>query len=465
MNQKRELQKKQAIPEDFRPYVPLGLYLSDEFKKFVTELLFLIREYGISKHPAAPENHQDWLNFSGFVHEGWKQAQSLIAKKILENLTSVEKLTKDIPLGNEQNEIRRLNLEIKILRRMQDSIAWSVLLNEHSTIRRLSVKGGEHNFSAANIADALPIVDEYNSVASNMAILTDLTTFVHNGDVLLFDAEKGAKYFIELKSGEKNHLLTEMAQFAVESECPKFNAHVTSALPPKDFKQFERVKRQYGRAKTVTETINNEMGSDPNTGAKVSITTVPTEFEGYQDKIVRCCGELGPDKIWAIDSVDDCLFLGAYAQADMAYVGFNPWMDLIKCTSPVYNLTDTFADPSVKPFASLNLPLEILTKILKSEVCVVLSLDLNKFIFVGNKLFPNMFSLGGAKESRKAFQQPLHLAECDGRIIKATAGGQTITMGTGIIERIIYDFQSPVNAIMHLRDFLETKQKNGDIET
>jgi len=369
------------IRQRMKPFAVFGASLNDDFKQLIERLLFLIREHGISQFKPTPGNREEWLHFAALVHDGWKQAQTIIAEKILRNLTlrdqALLKVKEHHRLKNAAEkeksivEASRLQLEIKVLRRILDSIPWAIFKGEHSTIRRLSVRGGQSNLSAQNILDTLPMAHHYNEDPSKVAICTDITSFIHVGDILLADVNAGNVGFVELKSGEKNIALSHAAAFAVESECSAYEMHLKSSLTPTDVQHFDRAKKQLARGNSVVNTINNEGGTDHNTGLEIKICPIARPVECYANEIVACYEELNETKHWSINSIDNCLHLGVYNNLEHAFVGFNGWMDTIHCTSHIYNITDSFRFPWVRPFGSLNLPLEILKKVLRGEITIV----------------------------------------------------------------------------------------------
>ncbi len=144
-------------------------------------------------------------------------------------------------------EIKKAKLEILILRRLIDSIVWTMLNFEHSTIRRLPLKGGVDNLSVSSILQAKDIIDEMNKDGGIIAISSDITTFVHTGDILSLSLDDGFK-FIELKSGRKNIEFSEAAQFSHEIKCPHFDDEYTKDFSDTDKKHYLRIKKQLERS-------------------------------------------------------------------------------------------------------------------------------------------------------------------------------------------------------------------------
>jgi hypothetical protein len=444
---------------DTRPFAPLGKYLTEDFLVVAVELHFMVSEYGTSKTPSEPKTKAEWIAFFALVHDGWKEAQRRIATLLTERL--VDRSTahadakerrrvrdKDGQLAAER-EVQRIGLEIVVLRRTLDVILWTVFAGEHSTLRRLFVQGGQHNLSVQNIADTMPAAEYFNLDPQVMAVCTDMLSIVHVGDLLIANRKTGETSFAELKSGDKNLEITAAAEFSVRSQCANFENLATARFDEADRKHYERVKRQTQRNETILETIRNEGGSDPNTGARVFIhpTKEPTEF--WSDVITDCYSKLTDEKRWAISVVDSCVYLGVYSSQKMAFVGFQAWMAREECKSRIYNLTDSFFDPGTRPLGATLLPFELREKILRGDILVIMCLDIVKMIELANRLQPGYMRLATKKESARAeHKRQMGDFTLNGQYIKTTEGsGQSMYLGGGFRDRILFDQHRPAQLI------------------
>jgi hypothetical protein len=120
-----------------RPYLRLVKYLPDEFVELCIELLFLVREYGISKVVPTRENPAEFPEFLAHVHDGWKEAQTRIAQHLTSFLTELNYFTRlekehratrnktgQISARQEQ---RRIHIQIRVLRRILDGYSLDAL--------------------------------------------------------------------------------------------------------------------------------------------------------------------------------------------------------------------------------------------------------------------------------------------------------------------------------------------------
>jgi len=154
-------------------------------------LLHLIRGNGIYKMIPSSENRENYPEFIAAVHDGWKLAQKFIVVEVCKNLSEISSLEaqkSDFHVKKESVEksrtiekLKKLKLENTMLRRFAGSIVWYMLFDEQSTIRRLPISKHGDNLSIKNIEDIQEAIDHYNECRMTIAVMADLTTFVHHG--------------------------------------------------------------------------------------------------------------------------------------------------------------------------------------------------------------------------------------------------------------------------------------------
>jgi len=222
-------------PARVRPFRNLTAGLSAGFLAEADELLFLVREHGISKVPAPQGDADRTRRFLEAVHEGWKHAQRRVAQLLtvcLQRQSAALARAKQCRIARDKpgaevamREEGRIGIEIAILRRMLDVVLWNLVRGEQSLLRRLYVRGGTHSLSPESIAAAMPTADDINARPLSMALCTDMLSLVHVGDLLVSDLETGQLIFIELKAGDKNFAISKAAEFAVDSGCQAFEQY------------------------------------------------------------------------------------------------------------------------------------------------------------------------------------------------------------------------------------------------
>jgi hypothetical protein len=446
-------------PADFRPFARIARSLPDDLIEEAVDLLFLVREYGISKSSPPFATAEAFLAFVAHVHDGWKIAQRRIATRLREALSrraDAKALAKSCRgrrdsagESSAKLSITRLELEIKILRRTLDVILWSIVSGEHSTLRRLFVAGGAHSLSVKAIADAMPTAGDFNRDPHTIALCTDMLSQVHVGDLMVANRRTGEITFVELKAGDKNYQICKAAEVAALASCAMFEGQFAQGLDPADTKHYERAKRQSSRNHTILNTIRNEGGTDPNTGAEVKITTLATPPELWCDRIMGCYQLLNENETWAIATIDKCVFVGVYSNQDIAFVGFKSWMAEIKCESPIYNLTDSFHIPSARPLGATFLSFELQTKILRGEILVIICLDIPKLIDLANEIRPGFLSLATRAVSGRARQFKMQMLEHQHHLVRVSNGTEWEFLGGGFRDRVVFDQQRPLQLIRH----------------
>ncbi|WP_222888570.1 hypothetical protein [Enterobacter sp. C2] len=446
------LDDSKVMEAKMRPFISSWKKLSPGLISTAKELLFLTRKYGIEK-AGETEALKNRIEFFSAVHEGWKLAQQKIAYEIitrLDEVTSLKAQSKDFHRQKKSEEKMRAlkkaevkEYEIKVLRRFIDSIVWILFDNEHSSIRRLTLPDGNDNLSKQNIIDSMAAADLINKEPTSIAIVSDLTTFVHAGDLVVMKLGQGIA-LTEVKTGEKNIEFSHAAQFSVEAKCEHFDKYFTQDFNEKDIKHYNRTKKQWQRLTDITGTINNGSGYDHYHKRQVKIEDENYIPEFYNQDIVNRWSDIKAGKNWSIDVIDECVYVGAYKTTEMGFVGFNSWMDGTNFKGRVFNISDSIGHHFVQPLFNLNLPYELIEDIISGEIIIVLCLDFKKFMELGNKKYPNLLHLA---PHPKSFPDPNDYFMIGKEAIFSYKNGHMSFIGTGMESRIIFDLQRPANVI------------------
>lgn len=451
--------------KDFRPFLRLADHLPEPFLKRAEAWHILVSSYGIDHVEKPPETKEEYQQFYAFCHEGWKKAQTEIAAFLIDALGQRAKAVADEKESRRRRDKdaqkvaqlarRRIDLQMRVARRTLDVILWTIVGGEHSTMRRLIVRGGHNSLSVENIKVAMAAADQLNRDPLVMAVSTDMLSLVHVGDLIVVDGRAGQVRFVELKAGAKNVLITELAEFAVRSKCPRFENLATAEMTETDRRHFSRVKKQAERNETIISTINNEGGTDHNTGDPVVISPLGKPSEYWTDEIQQCYESLTADRRWAIAAVEDCVYLGVYSDQNAAAVGFLSWMHVMGCGSPVFNLTDSFANVAARPLGATYLSRELREKILRGDVLVIMCLDVQAFMELGNRIAPGSMSLASKAETARQTQRQSHVEflMLDGRLIRSGSNDEASFLGVGMRDRILFDQHSPSQLLAHPVDF------------
>ncbi|HHZ8505217.1 TPA: hypothetical protein ACWL6U_002720 [Morganella morganii] len=438
------------MKKKYRPFINIWEHRSQDFKDLIIMLMSLIRQGDDSTPQSSGE--LSLRRFESLLN-GWKKAQKIIADELITRLSLIEQLEKDKRLAHAEKkydvkqkcifDVMKNKSEINILRRCVDSIVWTMLHNEHSSIRRLPINGSPDNLSVYNINDSMRVADDINANPMAVAIITDITTFVHTGDLLALIPQQGIA-LIEIKSGKKNIEFSEAAKFSVLSGCPHFDDIYTKDFDSKDLKHYERTKNQVKRAQNVVEAIETGEGFDNYFQRQVKIQDRNFIPEFYTDKIIDLWYQIYNGKLWAIADVNECLFIGAYNNSDMGFCGFNAWMDGCKISGTVFNILDSFSDALSRPFFSLNLPEKLLLDIISGDLIIVLCFDHKLFAKRANKKYPGIYNIA---EFPTSINDASTMLSVNGKSISSSIDGTDIFIGGGYEARIIFDQHCPDSLI------------------
>ncbi|MAI42105.1 MAG: hypothetical protein CMP95_06580 [Gammaproteobacteria bacterium] len=350
--------------------------------------------------------------FRRACHLGFAEAQILILKELIKiqdlrkeldaKLKSARKSRDKLAAKEIKQQFDLENLKEHIVRKLADSIAWHLIGGQNYIARRLCLRESSRpTLKASNLLTVLNFVNEYNdSNPLDFALISDITSFVQLGDVLLV-GENGLQ-IIELKEGAKNHesisvisdnLLTE----AEDEQIRK----ILDDNPLKD--QIRRILRQHTRTTQFTTLLNTGAGIDPATGYRVQIPDVYHIEEHYFDEIQKLLTQLGPKKDWAFTVLEGGLYVGAYKGVCRR---FGP--SLLRRTAfeevnnayPVASLREGLAEALVEPIFVKPLSEDQLFDIAFGRVAIFILLRLDQMLslYSGTPASAEFLSV---KQSRK----------------------------------------------------------------
>ncbi|AFE61278.1 hypothetical protein Q7S_25641 (plasmid) [Rahnella aquatilis HX2] len=337
-------------------------------------------------------------------------------------------------------------LEIRVLRRTTDALIWEMLGNEASSVRRLPIKADLDNLSKENIIDSLIAADDLNRDPHRLAVVSDMSTFVHVGDLVMFSLQDGFQ-LVEVKSGIKNNELYQAAEFGFTSGCPHFEENFLKDKSVNDTEQFNRIKNQMIRAGNALEAIHTGEGYDNLMQSPVIIEDRDYQPEFFNENIINLAQEIKGGKKWSIGVIDECLYVGVYPETQMGFVGFNAWVDGTGFKGNITNINESFFDNLSRPFLSLNLPTELLTDMMAGKLLIVMCFDHEKFYERANSRYPGLFTLEEYPDNTKNHARSQNTLHVGSKGIASLVEGNVSFVGNGYETRILFDLQRPDNLI------------------
>ena len=415
----------------------------------------------IGTHPKDwDENIQE--KFIEKVHEGFKKSQNLLVQEVLVNqelLRQKKEELKETRRKRETEKTENISIEIEVLEQrlstfshIADGIAWQLISGEIHIARRFHIGENSSKFlDSSNIEHAKKVVDEINKSPLDFALISDLTSFVQIGDVLI--KNKNLVGIMELKEGKVNDQIKDFFDELKQNDTAVTEDLINNKFDEKTAKQAKRMQRQILRAERATEVMNTDAGIDPVSETPIKISTPAIKTEGYQEEFMKLNNIL-ETKIWAYTVVENCLHIGMYRDKGIAMAGFAIEEILKKETENFIiidwlSITNNLSQPIfAKPF-----PPDFIVDVLTGKIKIIMGLNLDKLIEFFNILGIKTRWLT-KKETAKAKQKEVRkgMVVVNNRAISMTLpylGGEAIISG-GIISKILYDNILPSNMALSL---------------
>jgi hypothetical protein len=291
------LQLQHPDLDDFEPVVRRFIHVAHE-----TGGDYLRSEgLGIEDLPRHPKARRVFLQK---CHYGFDLAQRQIGRLVVEyerRIRALEAKLKD--LRRERDPQARtvkglvgvLESRQLVLRRILDSMLYTILGSDTSVQRRLTSNEEIRGIDPDVVAHTLEIAAERNKAdRSRFNIVADLTTVVHYGDLLEVDksARKDRQWrLIELKEGKVNELIA--AELLAKGSAPTESAieAMQAAHGPAVAKQARRVVRQQQRLAQLDEIIDTDVGVEPSTGELIARFPEVIRLTGFIPAIRAAYGQ------------------------------------------------------------------------------------------------------------------------------------------------------------------------------
>ena len=404
------------------------------------------------------------------VWEGWKWAQAYIAEDLAHihmGRTELQDLRKDARKNRDKSLVTPLAVAIKnldhqeaILRMIANSMVWTMFRMERWKVRWLWT--AQPSVPIASVSpDTLAFVDQVNDSPHSVALMTDITSLVGVGDVLVVDWDHGGRpEIVELKGGATNSLIVSLVE-AHQADIEKVPPHELEEIGPQARKHFERVARQTERGQNFESIVNNDTGKDPETGANFqNIGTEPIDLEIYDpvlDGMMSAAAEPGS----AIECIEGCLWIGVYYPASLQG---EPWKNFLQAitdrgasgTYHVWNIQQASMHPRMQPIFLRAISPESILDILLGDALVLGYVDWDAFFKqAGEKGISARWTTRG---ERKGISETLghldHAFRRDGHTPVFTMGEAAYHPIGGIAQRIIVEGISPRSLLRMIEDTL-----------
>jgi hypothetical protein len=399
--------------------------------------------------------------FYNACHDGFKIAQKLLIEEIKKYQAELRETTaqlkefrrhRDKAQEKEtQNIINILKQRLHNFSHIADGIAWQLIGGQIHIGRRFHIQEKSSKFlDSSNIEHAIQVAEAINQTPGDFALISDLTSFVQIGDLLVRHGKVMA--IMELKEGKVNDQIVDFFKKVDKAGEEISQEDLKQKFDGTTVKQIKRMQRQWQRAVRATDVINNDKGIDPVSGVDITVSTPKVETQYYHEELSKLYEHL-KDKIWAYTVIDTCVHIGMYRDKGIMMAGFaieeilkqqTENFLIIDWLSITYNLSQPLF---AKPF-----PPEFIIDILTGKVKVIIGLNADALI----ETF-NFFGLKSrwlteketAKRQQTAARKGLVVISKKG-IIVTQPSGQEITIFGGTLSKILYDSIRPSSVALSI---------------
>lgn len=385
--------------------------------------------------------------FYRLAHQGWWSAQ----ERFLNRLKS------DEPFAPGEEALYRMAM---------DTIAWTMIQKQLCYARRFFKEKRQPSLQHTNLESVIGVANKLRGDAPNcIPLIADLTTFVQVGDMLIFDADARKMTIAEVKEGRKNADLHRKVMFYKHSGCEQFKDFALQDEPPHTAKQFERMARQVDRMQFVTEALSDKKTRDPDTSKEVHIREPFVPIAEWDEEFNTVCDE-AMEKGWAINMVDNCLFLGAYTRQYFPMSSTMFWLWLREFAggeqTPVARMIDCVSEPLALPLPCLLIKPERIMDLLFGRLHVCMGISIPELVAECERNGISVRHPKNKKERRITNGWGQSSIRYQGKPIVLERDGKVLFPATGIFVRSLFHFQRPIaciNAMFEVNELLE-----GDAE-
>ena len=431
-----------------------------EFEATIKQLFEYVHEYALNNLELTPENPpQNWTieernKFTEYVHIGFIKGQELVLDEMLKYESNLVELNKTLKLSRKEKNkdlekttelrISLINYKISILRIFIDFIAWQFLGQQYYKVRRFYDMNKKCNsrptLSKSNIESVKSAIDYYHSLNPlNFALISDLTSFIDIGDILLMDNYKLVP--IEVKEGQKNK---EIFDFLFEEKMPLNPETIDDSF----IKQSKRILNQAKRGQLLVDVLQNEKGIDPFTELKTEVNSEAFELETYTLEFEKMIANL-KDKNYSYNIIEDVISIGIY-QKDFITAGETliPFLnkEMFGKDYPVFNFSHKIQIPVTQPIFYLGFSKETIFDILFGRINIVMSINIDKFIELCNSNDLDAGYLSKDETMKRKQNGEISMFEFEKKNIKIDGA-----LIDGLIYRMIFDFVKPSSIVKYLK--------------
>lgn len=422
-------------------------------------------EYGIKniKFQVSERTFKDreqTREFVSKVHKGFMLGQNMILQNLLILGEEKAKYKTRLKEANKERESKEIKDNIKesieiveyqeqIFRKLADSIAWQLLNQDITTIRRLYNHTAQIEVFNSNIKHDLEVVNELFSEDNEIfPLISDITSFIQVGDLLIKD--KKSLKIVELKEGKVNEEISELLGDHAEHKCDRRLLFQLEEKDEKFRKQFKRYVKQQATASNTVKIVNSGEGVD-NQGNHVKIFEDIFYTKHFDEKVCDML-EVINKQAYSINYIEDCLALMVYrGEYSSLGMGFESWKKSLGIEFPTSDIKFFLRNPVNYPLFLHPFSLEDKVKIITSEKNILMSLNMDNWLSMFKKKGAKVRLLSKKETARlNTKSKELKVFEYNGQAIEIENDGCKQLIADGIFERMFNQLQLPSSLVDYL---------------
>ncbi|MBT2682785.1 hypothetical protein J7E42_04040 [Bacillus sp. ISL-37] len=452
--------------------------LDSNFNRELKTIIHYIVEYGLKNVSFKMDSvkslngNQRNIEFISKVHKGFMKAQNLILHNLLQlgqKRIAIKKQIKDLNRQKSEKEIvEELELKLKVIqykelvmRKAADAIAWPLLQNDLTVIRRLYKHNPPVEIFNSNLKHDIEIAEKiFQEDNTTFPLISDLTSFIQVADLLVNNFNDKTVGLIELKEGKVNEEIESIIDDFIKVKCERKLYYPLSEKDRKFKNQFSRYVKQQTTAFKTLDIINKGEGKDETTGMEVKIIN-DTFYTQHFDNIISKMLKEVDKKNYSLRIFDECLIVGVYNTSKLPiHEGFELWKDSMKIDFPTFNFINYIRDPLAFPLYLQPFSIDDIVKLINRQKTILLTLDIYKWFEMFEKKGVKVHLLS-KKETARRNTVPSHskVFEYNGQAIEFEYGNMKQIISGGMFERMFNQFLNPSSAVDFIKHTLTEGEK------
>lgn len=417
---------------------------------------------------------EDKLEFSKYASWSFKKAQRII----IETRLSLEEAEENgtITFDSHYNA----GYLYSLLTDFADCLAWTLLENDISNVRNQFLEPKKHSpLRHQNWESIEKSLKFFNKDPYQFALATDLTSFMHMGDLYCVNTKESSRGLVEVKTGVMNEKILETLQKSSKADISDELATLvtSSANPKKTAKQVSRVLGQYGRALT-TLTMTETERTTAKTREKIKIYADVRIEESWAVDVREMLTSMEKSKQNLATGWRDYGLMFMYGKRPLTNVDqsffrfrvnqhFNLGIDAeMQETIPFFSVAGTLGQGILMPRSLLflqNLGIERQQKLLSGDEFLLVFMYYPAIRYLlKEKGYTFTLKNAGANDQKYATK---FMSELFGKskmpVVSRKENGENFswTILPGTWERIIFGFMAPIELVNYSESLISKNQK------